>query len=94
MAHIKRTSWIILFFACAFVLGGVVFRAFSEEDVTGTGNFTNVELDIETDRFILFDQNTGRIYSYNNTDGRMREMWQIERLGASLRKLTKTGERW
>ena len=91
MAYLKRSSWVILVFTFAFVLGGFFFRAFSQEGARV--NFSSVEMDIEIDKFVFFDQNTGRVYVHNNTDGKLRELWQLDRVGA-LRKFTKRGEVW
>lgn len=93
MAYMRKRGWAIFFLVFTFLLGAMSFRAFSEQQEE-TGNFRDVEMEIDSDTLMLFNQATGRIYVYNGTDGRPRAAWQIKKLGARLERFGSTGERW
>lgn len=83
----KVNLFLLLFIlAGLFAIAGI--HAFSQD----LADFKNISVVSDTDFFQFFNHDTGKLYVYSKTDGRLRAVWGLKRLGGNLQRFSSSGE--
>ncbi|MDY6972614.1 MAG: hypothetical protein SV775_09835 [Thermodesulfobacteriota bacterium] len=84
-----QTKTFLVILGIFLLLGLISYPSFSEEEK----NWNHVAFSSQQGAIKFFDRETGTVYSYSPSTGKLTEVWHLEELGENLRKGKKGSRR-
>jgi hypothetical protein len=83
MGKKKQSILFVLIFGLVVFVSAMNFPAFS----SGKQNWDNLTIFTYGDFTKIFDSKTGMLYKYNDNNGKILGVWQLDELGKDLKKV-------
>ena len=82
MGITKQAKTFLVIVGIIFFVGLISYPSFSQEEKT----WNHLAFSSQQGAIKFFDQETGIVYSYSSSTGKLTKVWQLEELGKDLRK--------